>query len=314
MEEEFLTHRRGSEWWYSTGYLSDESGRMFAFQFTLARIRIYVLRFHVLLTSLTDIESGRHYNSQETAFLGRNVVTTAERTAFGDKAEIAYGRNAVDGKGHMQLRMSGENYSLALDMNAVKPPVWHCDGGVLKMGILDDPRETTYYYSYTNLASKGRLILDGTEHDVTGKSWFDKQGGRYTLTDRRTSWEWFSLRFFDGEEIMLFAFPQDDHFDGTYIGKTGEYRRLNSYTVAPLGFREAGGYRFSNGWKVTTKGVKDEEYTLTPVVDGQFNVFFFEMLAEIRDKTDRLVGYSFVELLPGVYNEKMRPGLVLKRV
>lgn len=34
-----------------------------------------------------------------------------------------------------------------------------------------------------------------------------------------------------------------------------------------------------------------------------FNVFFFELLAEIKDEEGSLVGYGFVELLPGVRNK-----------
>jgi predicted secreted hydrolase len=76
------------------------------------------------------------------------------------------------------------------------------------MGV-DDPKERTYYWSFTQLAANGKLILRDQEHQVSGKAWFDKQGGTYTLTSRWTNWEWFSLRFFDGEEIMLFSFPQE---------------------------------------------------------------------------------------------------------
>jgi len=53
------------------------------------------------------------------------------------------------------------------------------------------------------------LTLGEKEYKVSGKAWFDKQGGTYTLTSRWTNWEWFSMRFFDGKEIMLFSFPQD---------------------------------------------------------------------------------------------------------
>jgi predicted secreted hydrolase len=42
----------------------------------------------------------------------------------------------------------------------------------------------TYYWSYTNLAFLGKLVLDGKEYRVTGKGWFDKQGGPYKLFDR----------------------------------------------------------------------------------------------------------------------------------
>ena len=98
---------------------------------------------------------------------------------------------------------------------------------------LDDPKERTYYWSYTNLVTTGQLTLEGKTYQVSGKSWFDKQGGTYTLTKRWTNWEWFSLRFFDNEEIMLFSFPQDDYQDGTYIEKSGKYRRLNDYRHQP---------------------------------------------------------------------------------
>jgi predicted secreted hydrolase len=313
MEEEFLSHKKGSEWWYSTGYLEDETGRMFGFQFTLAHISFYGVKIHVLLTSLTDFKNGKHYFEQGIDFLGRDIILTPTRTAFGDRAEIVYGQNQVASKGHMLLNMTGKNYALQVEMNAVKPPVWHCDHGVLKMGLVDDPKETTYYYSYTNLASTGKLIFDQQEFQLTGKSWFDKQGGTYTITNRWVHWEWFSLRFFDNEEIMLFAFPQDNYYDGTFIKETGAYARLNDYTITPLGFTTAGGYQFSNGWKLVMKGVKDEEYTIIPKIDGQYNRYFFELLAEIKDKSDTLVGYCVVELLPGVYNEKINNFKLFKR-
>ena len=41
MQDELLAHKNGSEWWYCTGFLNDDSGKLFSFQFTLARILIY---------------------------------------------------------------------------------------------------------------------------------------------------------------------------------------------------------------------------------------------------------------------------------
>ena len=52
-------------------------------------------------------------------------------------------------------------------MHIVKPPVLHCDKGVLKMGV-DKPKETTYYWSYTNLAAAGTLTLEGKEYHLAG--------------------------------------------------------------------------------------------------------------------------------------------------
>ena len=122
------------------------------------------------------------------------------------------------------------------------------------------------------------------------------------------------LAVFDGEEVMLFSFPQDDYRDGTYIEKSGIYRRLNDYNITPLGFTEAGGKKYSCGLKVDIKNTKDEEYTIIPKIDGQLNLFYFELLADVKDKNDKTVGYCVVELLPGVYNEKMNIGAVVARV
>ena len=305
MDEEFLCHKKNPEWWYSTGYMYDEDGKLFTYQFTLADIRIYGLRFNILIIVLTDFETCKHYYNQESIFFGKNVIITPSLVGVDGKAEMTF---SVERLG---LNMSGEDFSLTIDMDVVKPRVWHCEEGALKMGI---DNNWTYYWSYTNLALSGKLVLDDKEHQISGKGWFDKQGGPYNLIDRRTQWEWFSLRFFDNEEVMLFSFPHVPYQDGTYIEKLGSYRRLNDYQIEPLGWTEAHGLKFSSGWKVLMNGVKDEEYTLVPIIDGQFNFFFFELLAEIIDNTGKVVGYSFVELLPGVYNEKNTLGAAFARV
>jgi len=178
------------------------------------------------------------------------------------------------------LKMAASGYSMELKMDLNKKPVWHCENGKLKMGIKDN---YTFYWSATNLTVTGSLILDGKEHKLTGKGWFDKQGGPYNFLSRLTQWEWFSLRFFDNEEVMLFSFPHDDYRDGTVIGKDGAFRRFNEFNIEPTKFTEAHGLKFSSGWKVFLKGVKDERYTITPKMEGQLNFFFFELLADIKD-------------------------------
>ena len=255
-----------------------------------------MLQFHILMTAVTDFQTRKHYYSQRPIFFGRDVTITAERVGLDGITAMQFSDR------ELKLNMRSEDYSLSLEMNATKPPVWHCDHGVLQMGV-DEPKEKTYYWSYTNLAASGTLMLGNKEYSVSGKAWFDKQGGTYTLTSRWTNWEWFSLRFFDGEEIMLFSFPQDNYQDGTFIEQSGDFRRLNEYEITPLGFTEAGGKKFSCGWKVDMSGVKDEQYTITPKIDGQLNLFYYELLADIKDKNSKDVGYCVVELLPGVYNE-----------
>jgi len=257
MEEEFLSHKNGSEWWYCTSYLNDESGRLYSFQFTLAKVIIYGIKMHILMTVVSDFEAGEHYYSQQAFFFGRNISITPTLIGVSGQAEIRFSERKLD------LNITTKDYSLSLEMNTVKPLVWHCDNGVLRMG-LDDPMQTNYYWSYTNLAVSGKLALGNREAEVSGKAWFDRQGGTYNIINRWTHWEWFSLRFFDDDEVMLFSFPQSSYQDGTFIDKTGNSRRLNDYDIKPLSYTEAGGHKFSLGWEVKMRGIKDENCTIRP--------------------------------------------------
>ncbi|MBN1535984.1 MAG: hypothetical protein JW908_04580 [Anaerolineales bacterium] len=307
IQDEFLCHKNGSEWWYCTGYLNDEAGKLFSFQFTLAKVLVYGIKMNILMTALSDFETGKHYYSQMAIFFGKNVTITSDKIGVNGKAEMKFDQGKLD------LGITTKEFSLFLNMNAIKPPVWHCDNGVLKMGI-DDPKQTTYYWSYTNLAASGNLVLGDVTFDVAGKAWFDRQGGTYNIINRWTHWEWFSLRFFDDEEVMLFSFPQNNYRDGTFIDKAGNSRRITDYQVTPLGFTEAGGKKFSFGWKVKVENIKDQEYTIIPIMDGQLNLTYYELLADIKDNEGHIVGYCVVELLPGVYNEKINVGAVLARI
>lgn len=302
MNEEFKCHRQGFEWWYTTGYMTDENDRLFTFQFTLSKIRVYGIKFNLLMTAVTDIEKGKHYYNQKAIFFEKDVVIMPRRVGVDGIAEMTFPLDKSDG-GQLGLDMTGDGYALTLDIEMAKKPIWQCENGVLRMGI-EAPLAKTYYWSYTNLSVAGKLVLEGKEHKVKGKAWFDRQGGPFNPLDRRQQWEWFSLRFFDNTEVMLFSFPHVPYHDGTLINSDGKASRYSDFTIEPLGFTQAGGNKFSCGWNVVLKGVKDEVYTIVPKTDGQLNLFYFELLADIKAKNGDVVGYCMVELLPGVYNTK----------
>jgi len=304
-EEEWGIHRGCSDWWYATGQLADDEGRIYSFQFTMLRVKVSVLRPYVVMLALTDFESGRHYYFQRVTLSGKSVRIDQDSVGFEDVASI---RKLGDG---MKLSAQTKNFSLDILLGYGKGAVWHCDDGLLRMGI-DGPKQTTIYYSYTNMPAAGMLTLHGRTEAVTGKAWFDKQGGPYSIRKRECMWEWFSLRFFDDEEMMLFSFPQDDYRDGTYIGADGSSVRLNEYRISPLDFVYPDGRtKYSYGWKLAVPGLKDENYTLNPLLKGQMNMGYYELLADIFNEKNEKVGVCFVELLPGVYNTKF-PDTVLR--
>lgn len=309
-DEEWGCHRRVSEWWYATGYFritgGADDGALYSYQFTLVRPYLFGLRPNVLMLALTDFATGRHTYSQQTALKARGITVDRQMVRRGDTAQLV--------KSPQGLHFSGRHRDFALDLalDYGKGAVWHCDDGVLRMG-LDAPNETTLYFSFTNMPTAGTLTLGGQTWPVRGKSWFDKQGGPYSIMNRLTHWEWFSLRFFDDEEMMLFTFPQSGYQDGTYIPRAGGARRLTAYTVQPLDFVTVNGARFSTGWTLDAPGLKAEHYTIRPLMAGQLNLAYFEQLAGIYDPANQQVGLCFVELLPGVYN-RVSPALLFKKV
>lgn len=259
------------------------------------------------MLALTDFQTKEHHYSQSaTLFQGRMELGDT-RVALGDQASAEKTPEGI------RVKVKTARYALDLLLKYGKGPVWHCERGYLQMGV-DEPGQSTVYFSYPNMPTTGSLKLDGQERPVSGKAWFDKQGGPFRLFGRRTHWEGFSLRFFDDEEVMLFSFPQSKYQDGSYIRRDGSVSRLNQYSIKPLGFVQAQGMRFSSGWELHLPGIKQEYYTVRPLMEGQVNMAYYEQLCDVLDADGHQAGLCFVELLPGVYNEKYANLGILKRV
>ena len=298
-DEEWGLHKGVSEWWYATGTLSNEEGTMFSYQFTMLRVKAAFLRPYILMLALTDFAAWRHRYYQNITLKTSDIIITDRLLRFGNEIMLEKGTQS------MRLSIRQKDFSLELELENGKGAVWHCDDGFLQMGI-PGSRQTTMYYSYPNMPTRGTLTLDGVTRRVSGKTWFDKQGGPYALLNSKTHWEWFSLRFFDDEEMMLFSFPQDDVRDGTYIRADGSSERLNDYSITALEFvrPEGGETVYSSAWNVETPGRKQERYIIQPIMEGQMNLGYYELLAGVYDESGTLVGYCFAELLPGARNKK----------
>ncbi len=300
--DEFPPHEGVNGWWYVTGYLEDAANPsdVYAFQYTqfnirkLTRIPVYALQ-----VTVTNLRTGEHFMQFWFGVAGCRVYADADRVSFQPHALLERSNNG------MQMTARINRAALDLRFDFAKDAVWHGDEGVLVMGLPEDPVQRTVYYSYTNMPTSGTLRLRQPNGDcktltVTGKSWFDRQWGPYRMTDTdASSWEWFSLRFFDNEEVMLFSFPQHPYQDGTYVDAQGNSSRLMEYEYTPTGHIEADGACYSFGWDLTLPGIKEQHYTIEPLTDGQFNLKYFEIMAAIKNDAGETVGYAFVELLPG---------------
>jgi len=301
--DEFPPHVSTNGWWYITGYLKDISSpeELYAFQFTQVDLRgITGVAIYGLQLAVTNLQTGEHLF--EYHFSPADMLVYADNTivSFQPWSLLKRDNAGMDILGRM------EKASLRLRLDLGKGAFWHGDNGVLVMGLPDDPVQRTVYYSYTNMPTTGELsFIDDSGGEtvltVEGKSWFDRQWGPYRMLDARSSfWEWFSLRFFDNEEVMLFAFPQQSYQDGTYITENGVSQRLLNYTYEPTDYVKVEDTCFSSGWDLTMPGIKQTHYRIEPIIDGQFHLNYFELLATVINDSNEIVGYAFVELLPDI--------------
>lgn len=317
-EQEWGLHKGCREWWYATGIMFDEDGNMYSYQYTLLHLALGLAVPKVAMVALTDYKNKRHYYLQTTNFggglLGKLGAKKAsdntnngakEGAVFIDENEasvagVASARKQKDG---IRICLHHKDFDMDLLCGFGKGPVWHCDDGLLQMGI-PDAKATTLYYSWTNMPSVGALRLGGRDIKLTGKTWFDKQGGPYNMANMKCHWEWFSLRFFDDEEAMLFTFPhnKEPEFDGTFVAKDGSYHRLNNYRIESLGQTEHKGLLWSCGWRLHMDE-KEQDYLIEPLQEGHMNFAYFEELCSIKNADGDVVGYAFAELLPGVLNQ-----------
>jgi len=296
-DTEWGVHRSCKEWWYATGTLNDDDGNLYSYQFTLLHLNFGVITPKVIMTAFTDMQSGQHHYSQKTQLLSKNITINDKRVAYEGIASVEKKED------HMQVELSHKDFGLSLKARYGKGAFWHCDDGKLQMA-LPGKKETTFYYSYTNMPTEGELTLNGKTIHVQGKTWFDRQGGTYSLAKKETNWEWFSLRFYDDEEMMLFTFPQSNYQDGTYISADRQRKRLNEYDIRTTKIIEKLGMKWSSGWSLHVPRIKDEYYTITPIVEGNMNFAYFEELCWIKNMNETVVGLCFVELLAGVMNDQ----------
>lgn len=294
---EWGIHKKCKEWWYATGTLNDDDGNLYSYQFTLLHLNFGIITPIVVMAALTDLQSGRHYYLQRSQLFSKRTTLNNKRVAYEGVASVEKKND------HMRIELSHKDFKLSVEARYGKGAFWHCDNGKLQMALPGE-KETTLYYSYTNMPTKGTLVLDGKTIEVRGKTWFDKQGGTYSFTKYKTNWEWFSLRFYDEEEMMLFTFPQSNYQDGTYITADGKRERLNSYEIKTTKVIEKIGMKWSSGWSLYVPGKKEEHYTITPIVEGNMNFAYFEELCWIKNLQGTVVGLCFVELLAGVLNER----------
>ena len=298
-----------TEWWYFTGNLTAKDGRAFGYQLTFFRQGILSGDEDIIALSrfVTRDVKFAHFTVSDLATGKFHFFQKLSRGAYGESGfgapaspRSANDREAVPpsakqlvwiddwscelaGENTFRLRAAKDEIALDLKLASTKPPVIHGANGLSQKAAGEG--RASHYYSLTRMASDGTLRLGHEEFAVTGLSWFDHEWATNQLAENQIGWDWFSLQFDDGSELMLFQLrtkdgTRDAFSSGTFIDAKGRTTSITNtdFTLEPgetWKSPETGG-RYPTAWHLAIPrlgldldlraALKDQELRLKPVV------------------------------------------------
>ena len=297
-----------TEWWYWTGNLTADDGRRFGYQFTVFRQALSPdtvggndwrsRQLYFAHLALSDIDGGR-FHPFERFSRGAAGLAGAQADPF---------RVWIDdwtAQGHpdsIRLTAAENGFGIDLSLRATKPRVLQGDRGLSRKS--GEPGNASYYYSRTRQETRGHILLDGRRVPVTGRSWLDREWSTSVLAEEQSGWDWFSLQFDDGTELMLYQLRLrdggvDPFSSGVLIDSKGDTRKLSSddfrIDVRRDWTSPRTGITWPSGWDISIPAL-DITLRVTPMQDDQempLSVIYWE--GAVRVTGDRS-GYGYVEL------------------
>lgn len=245
------------EWWYLTANLIGEDEQEYGIQWTLFRSALapqvvqgwdspQIWMGHAGLTTPEN-----HYFAEKLARggIGQAGVSSDPFVAWIDNWEMRSSEAGIDRLG---LSASGAAFAYDLDLTASTPLVLHGDAGY---SVKSREGQASHYYSQPRYAVRGTLRLPDGEVKVTGHGWLDREWSSQPLAEDQTGWDWFSLSFEDGAQLMGFVLRGDgpDFTSGTWIDPDGTATSLapGAFQAEPLGTARVAEREIPTRWQVT---------------------------------------------------------------
>ncbi len=273
-----------TEWWYFTGNLKDKNGRQCGYQLTFFRqgialtasrpdipwsIRdVYLAHF-----AIVDGTSGKFWHYDQASRSGPGLA--GAKTGAMDVWTLNWSAKMTGNI--IYLKAYKNDMALDLELSPRKPKIFHGNKGLSTKG--PNPGQASYYYSFTDLETKGTIRTELSKNPVavTGTSWFDQEFGSNVLSPDQVGWDWFGIHLSDGRDLMLFQLRKKDgsiesSSSATIIEQDGTSRHLreNEITVNVMAQwkspKSSGIYPAK--WQIRIPSA-NIDITLTPIVANQ---------------------------------------------
>ncbi len=313
-----------TEWWYFTGNLASPEGREFGYQLTFfrqgmrrelppgitSRFAVRDLWFaHFAVADLPG-QNYRHFHRWSRGAFGEAGAREAndESAAQEGWVWIEDWRAEQRPDGTWRLRAQDGGVGIELELHSLKAPVFHGADGVSQKAA--GPGRASHYYSFTRLATKGWVDIEGQRHLVEGLTWYDHEWATNQLTAEQTGWDWFSLQFEDGSELMLFQIRtrdgrRDPFSGGTWIGPDGQTTAITNadFRLEPRRHWQSSKTegRYPVAWELEIAPLQLQLQISTPLEKQEFHqppIFYWEgaIRAQGTRKGQALRGRGYLEM------------------
>ena len=307
-----------NEWWYFTGNLESNEGDHFGYQVTFFTTSFsgdnqmsnegwQSSRIWMAHVALTDVMGNQHIALER--FSRENPgLAGAKLNPFKvwlENWSLSSDPNTTDPNGFpWHLSIEDDAFSLSLTLDPIKDLVLQGDNGLSQKS--PEPGNASYYYSLTRIASEGAISLNGENHEVIGQSWLDREWSTSALAENQSGWDWFSLQFDDGQELMYYQLRDnagDAHpsSDGNWTNQQSIQTRIsiedivlveNSNWLSPTGIA------YTTEWSMQYAG---QEWIIRALIDDQFmhlSVPYWEGAVEILDaNSGEKMGQGYLEMV-----------------
>jgi predicted secreted hydrolase len=200
----------------------------------------------------------------------------------------------------IRIEAKDQAMEIFLELTPRKPIVFQGQNGLSKKG----PKEgqASYYFSYTDLATKGWIKTPTLPSPllVKGRSWLDHEFGSNQLASNQVGWDWFSLCLSNGQDLMIYFLRRSDGSveptsSGALVSSDGRTTNLSlsemSVEVLDHWKSSKTGGKYPSRWKIKIP-VAGIELAVNPlladqelVTEGSTGVVYWEGAVDGRGRS-----------------------------
>lgn len=303
-----------NEWWYLTGNLESEEGERFGYQVTFFSSQLRpqndcadnsawctdrVWMGHAAISEVT----GKQHHKAEIFSRENPGLAGASQSPFRVWIQDWQLFSATDSF-PWELEIIEEDFAISLLLTPQKRPVLQGESGLSQKS--SEPGNASYYYSMTRLDTAGQVHVDGKQHVIDGTSWLDREWSTSALGKDQSGWDWFSLQFNDGSELMYYqlrdlegnAHPYSSGNLTTLIGGQIPVSRNEITLQETASWQAPDGTVYTTGWRM---GYQDKSWLINAVFDEQLmdvTFQYWEGAVDIMEEsTGSIIGHGYLEMV-----------------